>query len=232
MLYIDTRITDSSEAKLAEGAIVTMEGQAMVAVPGKGIAPATGAEGEVFAGFAMRQLCGIPLVEPYANAVEEFVIGATVTADGTEEANSSIILQFAPLSESAFVVIDKATGEAVTGCTVSGKTISGSFTIDQELKVVYKYELTNVQARAMMGDQQPGGPVGAIVGQVGLAKRGMIYTSCYDASVDWSSAKKIQLAAGGLITADKGDGSELPGAYVIAVPSAEVPFVGLEFSAA
>ena len=64
MLYIDTRIVDSSEAILAEGAQVTQEGQAMVAVPGKGISPSTGVADEIFAGFAMNQLCGIPVLEP------------------------------------------------------------------------------------------------------------------------------------------------------------------------
>ena len=169
MLYIDTRIVDSSEAILAEGAQVTQEGQAMVAVPGKGISPSTGAANEIFAGFAMNQLCGIPVLEPYGIAVEEFLV----------DSSAKVTVQFAPISNSV-ALINLETDAAIASPTVTGKTIAATaMTAGMKVKVVYRYALTNIQARAMMGDAQPGGPAGAIVGQCGLAKRGIIYTSCF-----------------------------------------------------
>ena len=223
MLYINTRITDSSEAILAPGAVVSMEGQAMVAVPGKGISPSAGTSGEIFAGFATRQLCGAPLLEPYANAVEHFVVGSS----------ANVILQFAPLSADAVCVFDITNNKVLTGATVSGKTVSATgLTAGIEVKVTYKYALTNIQARALMGDAQPGGPAGLIVAQCGLAKRGLIFTSCFDASVNWSAATAIKLDAGGIVTDQTGSGTALPGAYVVQAPTAEVPFLGIEFSAA
>ena len=105
-------------------------------------------------------------------------------------------------------------------------------TAGMKVKVVYRYALTNIQARAMMGDAQPGGPAGAIVGQCGLAKRGVIYTSCFDTSVNWAAATAIKLAEGGFVTDQSGTGTALAGAYVVKVPTAEIPFLGIEFSAA
>ena len=221
MLYIDTRIVDSSEAILAEGAQVTQEGQAMVAVPGKGISPSTGAENEIFAGFAMNQLCGIPVLEPYGIAVEEFLV----------DSSAKVTVQFAPISKSV-ALINLETGAAIASPTVTGKTIAATMTAGMKVKVVYRYALTNIQARAMMGDAQPGGPAGAIVGQCGLAKRGIIYTSCFDTSVNWAAATAIKLASGGFVTDQSGEGIALTGAYVVKVPTAEIPFLGIEFSAA
>lgn len=221
MLYIDTRIVDSSEAILAEGAQVTQEGQAMVAVPGKGISPSTGEENEIFAGFAMNQLCGIPVLEPYGIAVEEFLV----------DSSAKVTVQFAPISDSV-ALINLKTDEAIASLTVTGKTITAAMTEGMKVKVVYRYALTNIQARAMMGDAQPGGPAGAIVGQCGLAKRGVIYTSCFDTSVNWAAATAIKLAKGGFVTDQFGEGTALAGAYVVKVPTAEIPFLGIEFSAA
>jgi hypothetical protein len=222
MLYIDTRIVDSSEAILAEGAQVTQEGQAMVAVPGKGISPSTGAANEIFAGFAMNQLCGIPVLEPYGIAVEEFLV----------DSSAKVTVQFAPISNSV-ALINLETDAAIASPTVTGKTIAATaMTAGMKVKVVYRYALTNIQARAMMGDAQPGGPAGAIVGQCGLAKRGIIYTSCFDTSVNWAAATAIKLASGGFITDQSGTGTTLTGAYVVKVPTAEIPFLGIEFSAA
>lgn len=223
MLYIDTRIVDSSEAILAEGAQVTQEGQAMVAVPGKGISPSTGAENEIFAGFAMNQLCGIPVLEPYGIAVEEFLV----------DSSAKVTVQFTPI-KSSVALIDLETDTAIDP-TVNGKTIAAKdkeMTAGMKVKVVYRYALTNIQARAMMGDAQPGGPAGAIVGQCGLAKRGIIYTSCFDTSVNWAAATTIKLDSGGFVTDQSGKGNTLAGAYVVKVPTAEIPFLGIEFSAA
>lgn len=227
MLYINTRIVDSSEALLAKSAKVVAEGQAMVYVPGEvGVAPSQGTAGEIFAGFATRRQSAAPYIEPYAVKVEQFVIEAPAEGD------ASVQLVFEPV-DNTVCVINKATGEVIASPTVEGKVVSSSaFKQDMEVEVVYKHELNAVQARAMFGDVQPGGPAGDQFGQTGLAKRGIIYTSWFDTSKNWAAAKQIKLAAEGMITNEEGAGEVLPGAYVVHAPSADVPFLGLEFSAA
>jgi hypothetical protein len=97
--------------------------------------------------------------------------------------------------------------------------------------VTYKYALSAVQARALQGDVQPGGYAGEYVGQVGLLKRGIIYTSEFDAAVNWAAATEIKLGVNGIITDQTGTGAAIKG-YVVSVPNVETPFLGIEFSAA
>lgn len=226
MLNINTRIVDSSDMLLAKSAKIVAEGQALVVVPGEGLAPSKGVAGEIFAGFVMRRTSAAPVVEAYMTKVERFVVAAP--AEGTP----AVELQFEPLSASVCVV-NLATGETIADVTVEGKTLSSdAFKNDMEIEVVYKWELTVAQARTIFGDAQPGGPAGDWLGQVGCAKRGMIYTSWFDSSVNWAAAKQIKLAAEGMITNEAGEGEVLPGAYVVHAPTVETPFLGIEFSAA
>lgn len=227
MLNINTRIVDSSDMLLAKSAKIVAEGQALVYVPGEGgLAPSKGEAGEVFAGFVMRRTSAAPVVEDYMVKVERFVVAAPADGDPAVE------LQFEPLT-STVCVINVATNEVIADTDVEGKIVSSSsFMNDMELEVVYKYELSAAQARALFGDQQPGGSAGSLVGQTGVAKRGVIFTSWFDTSVNWSVAKQIKLAADGMITNEKGEGAVLPGAYVVYAPSVDEPFLGVEFSAA
>lgn len=227
MLNINTRIVDSSDMLLAKSAKILGEGQALVYVPGEvGLAPAKGESGEVFAGFAMRRTSAAPVVEDYAIKVERFVVAAPETGTPAVE------LQFEPLTTSV-CVINLATGEVITSPKVEGKVVSSdSLKNDMEIEVVYKYALTVAQARALFGDAQPGGNAGDVFGQVGVAKRGVIFTSWIDTAVNWSAAKQIKLAANGTITDENGSGEVLPGAYVVHAPSVNTPFLGIEFSAA
>lgn len=227
MLYINTRIVDSSEALLAKSAKIVAEGQAMVHVPGEmGVAPSQGVEGEVFVGFCTRRQSAAPYIEPYAVKVERFIVEAPAEGD------ASVELMFAPVDKSV-CVINLASGEVVADASVEGKVVSSAtLKQDMEIEVVYKYEMTAIQARAMMGDVQPGGPAGDMFGQTGLCKRGVIYTSWFDTSKNWAAAKAIKLDAMGMVTNEEGKGSVLPGAYVVHAPTADIPFLGIEFSAA
>ena len=224
MLNINTRIVDSSDMILAKSAEIVAEGQALVNVPGEGLAPSTGAAGEVFAGFVMRRTSAAPIVESFATKVEEFVIEAV------EEGNPSFEVTFEPVSGS-MCVIDTATGAPVT-VDVEGKVVSGeSLKAGMVVRVVYRYQLTVVQARALFGDMQPGGAAGDQFGQTGVAKRGIIATNWFDTAVDWAHTKAIKLGAQGMLTGDAGSGTAIDG-YVVACPSVETPFLVIEFSAA
>jgi hypothetical protein len=228
MIYLPlSKIHDSKETKVAAGASITAEGQALVRAAGataSGVTPSQGISGEIFAGFSFAGLSAAPLPLSYATKVEKFVVPSSGTVQ----------LAFAPQAGQV-LIYDVTTGADVTitgGVTVVGLNVNG-LTSGDTVNITYKYPLSVVQARALQGDVQPGGYAGSYVGQVGLITRGAIFIDQFDASKDWSNVAKdaIVLGAGGILT-QGGSGVPLTGAYVIAIPSQEVPFLGFEFSAA
>lgn len=226
MIYLPlTKISDSRETTVAPGASITSEGQALVRAAGAtstGVTPSQGVSGELFAGFSIAGVSAAPFAISTTTKVEPF----TVPSSGIVQ------LAFAPIAGQVFI-FDKTTGAAIPvsgGVAVTGNAISG-LTSGDSVQVTYKYTLTAVQARALQGDVQPGGFAGAYISQVGLLKRGIIHTDQFDASINWNSPATINLGAGGILTVG-GSGPALVGAYVTSVPTVEVPFLGIEFSAA
>lgn len=219
MIYFPlTKIVDSAEAVAAPTANITAEGQALIKVLG-GVTPATGAAAEVFAGFAVLGVSAAPLPTLYATKVESFVVPGS----------GIVRLAQTPVA-GQLAVFDVTAAAAVATPTVAGQTVTG-LTAGNTVSVTYKYSTTVVQSRALQGDVQPGGYAGAYVGQVGLAKRGLIYTDQFDASINWAAATGLKLAASGQITSEAGSGVAIDG-YIVSLPNQEVPFLGIEFSAA
>ena len=224
-LYLPfTKLADSYEAVAAPGAVFTAEGQALVRTAGasaQGVLPSTGTANDIFAGFAIAGTSALPFPESYYNKVEQFV------------ANSSgaITLSLTPVSGQVFI-LDNTTGAPATGYTVTGTQVTG-LTAGDTVTVTYKYALTVVQERVLFGDIQPGGYVGAYVGQIGVASRGAIYISEFDASANWAAATGIYLAANGQVTdqVHKGASAVQIPVNVIAVPGQDQPYLGIHFSA-
>lgn len=224
MIYFPlSKFVDSAETIVAPGANITAEGQALVRAPG---APASGVtvsmaddDTEIFAGFAVAGVSAAPMALLYASKVEEFVVPAS----------GVVTLAFTPVTGQLFAY-NLTTSEAVEGTAITDNTVTG-LTAGNTVRITYKYALSAVQARSLQGDVQPGGYAGEYVGQIGLVKRGAIFTSEFDSAVDWSKATEIRLAPNGQITDQNGTGATIKG-YVIAVPNTETPFLGLEFSAA
>lgn len=226
MLYLPlSKFPDSAETVVAPGATIDAEGQALVRAPGAistGVTPSMAASAnEIFVGFAIAGVSAAPLIAPYAAKVEEFVVPAsgTITLAQTPVAGQILVFN---VGTNAVIAI---TG----GVTLVGKVLAG-LPVATTVRVTYKYALTVVQARALQGDVQPGGYAGAYVGQVGVVKRGLIYTSEFNASVNWAAATAIKLAANGQITDQTGSGATIKG-YVTSLPTQDVPFLGIEFDA-
>jgi hypothetical protein len=216
-----SKYVDSSEAQVAPGAVIDAEGLVLVRAAGAqaaGVLPSTGGTAELFAGFSIAGTSAAPFLEGFTNKQETLTVPATGT----------VTLQFAPVANQTFV-FDTTTNSAIATPTVSGKNITG-LPAGDEVVVTYKYQLSVVQARSLEGDTQPGGYSGAYIGQIGLLKRGILYTSQFDASKNWAAATSVKAAAGGQVTDQSGTGITLP-AQIIAVPTSEVTFLGLEFSA-
>ncbi len=217
-----SKYVDSAEANVAPGILIFAEGLALVRAQGAqaaGVLPSTGTSADMFAGFSFAGTSAAPFAEGYTNKVEAFVVPAT----------GNVTLQFTPVAGQVFV-FDNTADMAVASPTVVGNQVTG-LTVGDEVTVTYKYPLTVNQARALSGDVQPGGYSGAHVNQIGMIKRGLLYTSEFDSAVDWSAATEIRLAAGGQITDQSGSGNVMANAFVVALPGAEVPFLGIEFSA-
>lgn len=223
-----TRVVNSTEMTVAPGAVILAEGQALVRSAGAtslGVLPSTGTASDIFQGFAFAGTSAYPFPEQYTNKVETFTVPATGT----------VVLSVEPISGQVGVY-DVTLGEAVTGFTVTGQSVSG-LTVGDVVTVTYKYPLTIVQATALYGNVQPGGYAGAYVSQIGVITRGFILTSEFDSSKDWNQAGATAAtqivcgAAGQLTLGTPGtDGVAFPGT-VVRLPDEYYPYLGVEFSA-
>lgn len=227
MIYLPlSKFVVSTDTVVAPGAVIDVEGAVLiraVGAPASGVTKGAGGANDIFAGFSIAGTSAAPFAQAYASKVETF----TVPAGG------AITLAFTPVA-GQIMVYDNTAGAVVAitgGVTLTNKTIAG-LTASNSVTVTYQYAQSVVQQRAQQGDVQPGGYSGAYFSQVGLVQRGLIYTDQFDASKNWSVATAIKMAANGQLTDQSGSGGTLVGAYVVAVPTIEVPFLGLEFQAA
>lgn len=223
MIYAPlTSFVRSSDMALAVGAAISENGQALVntIVNGKeGVQPSTGAAGEVFVGFAALQTSAAPVLPTTVVRVEELVVPASGT----------IALAKTPLTGTVHVA-KAADQSTVTIVGVTANVVDvGAANADLLVRVTYRSVLTVAEARAKVGDIQPGGYSGNSVGQVGVGQQGVIYTSTFDTSKDWSAATDLKLGANGVLT-QGGTGSSIK-AVILHLPSVDYPFLGLRFNA-
>lgn len=220
MLYFpSTRQYISIELPVAPGSSVTAEGQALIADTTTGVfgvKPSTGASTDNFVGVSVSQQMTLNFVAK----VEENVLGTghTYTLARTP---SSGTLSVYDLTAGAVV----AAGGG--GWTLTGKVVTVDAAYEGKLLAyTYRYAPTATEARAIQGDVFPGGPAGAAVDQIGVIKNGVIYTTEFDAAVNWRATNPtIRVAANGLFTIG-GTGTIVPCALV-SVPSVAQPFLGL-----
>lgn len=190
---------------------VVDDGQALVA-GAAGVAPSTGAAGEIFVGFSFNQTSGAPYLPSTMVNVEEFV------ASGT-----TYFLKQTPVAGSILLVKDGASVvPANTGATLTGLTAGSTY------KVVYTYVLTNAAAVAMFGNLQPGQHAGAVFGQTGVVEQGIVYITNFDTAQNYAFDSVLTLESGGRVSIG---GAVTIGAKVVALPTSEIPFLGIEFSA-
>lgn len=220
MLYLPkSYATRSTERPIAKGAIFQAEGQVAVYKKGathEGVMPSTGGADEIFAGITFTATRAETFPLTYFNKVEDHLVGGF----------GIVTLQRAPIA-GQFLVIDLDTGDKVTTGELSGKEIS-KLTVGANVRVTYKHNVTPVEALAIAGSLQPGGPAHVILEQIGLVEDGLQFTSEFDASVDWSKVTAVKAAANGQIVGQDGTGIELP-LVVAHVPSEEIPYLGLKF---
>jgi hypothetical protein len=227
MIYFPkSKLQVSWEAPVSTGNSITAEGQALmsdVAAGVGGVKPTAGSSDTVFLGFAVSDMLSITSFPK----VEDFVItGSTFTLSRTPQA-------------STLAVYDVTAGAALalttdyTLATATVTLVTPASQLNHTLRAFYRWAPTTVEAQALQGDIRPGGAPGALLGQVGIAKSGIMYTSEYDTSVNWLAANPvIKTAASGRVTIG-GSGLTIRG-WVISAPNSSGPdgaFLGIEFSA-
>lgn len=220
-----SKFTVSGDKKVAPGATITAEGMALVrsqAAPYLGVQPSTSANTtDIFVGVSTMFLSAAPVIETYATKVETVVVPL----------NQQIVLGRAPVA-GQYNVYDVTASAAVTGLTLTGNVLSGAGLIANDtVEVTYRYEMSATEVKAKYGDQQPGGYVGAIVGQVGVVSTGTIYTDQFDASKNWRAATAVKLGDNGQFTDQSGTGAELTNVVIVGIPSEDYPFLQLQMNA-
>lgn len=224
----ETRILRTDYAPIASGVTIEEEGIALAYVKENGetkVRPSTGAPNEIFAGVSLSRNTA-PGFLPY---VEEQVIPTGL----------SVTLVRTPVAGQLYVEVD-GVGKTVVTTTPSDATevqLSGSNLIffagenNKTVRAQYHYVPSVTEARAVLGDVAIGGLGSAAVGMSGILKNARFGTNFYDASVDWTSALFVKLAAGGKFTVGAAN-DHIPGATVLNTPNEANPFLVLNINVA
>jgi hypothetical protein len=216
-------ITRSTEMKLSAAALAVsplQDGTPLTFGLENGVrvvTPCSAAAGESLAGFSFAQTSAAPVLPSDAVRVESLV----------SDADGEVVLAKTPLVGQV-VVLNALTRAPIAVASSAANVLTLTSAEDTAVEVTYRHALTVKEAVSLVGNQQPGGYTGAMYGQTGVAQQGTIYTDRIDASVNWAAATGVKLAAGGILTNQAGSGVAV-NAKVVAVPTADYPFLGLQF---
>ena len=227
----NTRFFQWTEKPIANDETIKnmVEGSPLVAVMENGVGKVslgTGSDGELFEGFAFAGY-----VRPNAfPKIEKFEIDAE---------NLAVVLAKKPVGEEVMVYIAGAKASVAT----SGSAAAGAPVFDaeantitfaandagKEAKIVYRYDVTIAEARALAGDGYPGGFIlSELGGTIGVIHQGQVATDQYDIASDWTAANPdIRVNADGQVAVG-GTGAKIPNARVLMAPGVESAFLVLQ----
>lgn len=200
------------------------------------VAPCAGAAGEVFAGIAWGYFTS-PTTAPMTetgkvdSSAYTFVMSQLPTAATAVRVYKGVVDPITgTVTAGSPITVSAATTAPASGTVnIAGNTLT--FNADmagQPVLITYRYALTAQQAASYVGDGITQTLGADVSGTIGVIERGRIFTSNFDTSVDWTAASpKITLAAGGFITIG-GTGTAING-RIYALPTAESPFLGIQF---
>lgn len=238
MLHRDALIRNQLEKPVGIGKSVPEEGIPLVSFLEDGlekVGPCNGDENEVFAGvsFMHNQLpTDIPWVQEYLVPVEApYVVdlGKTNIVNGQASAknltNDSWMLPTGSASEGTAFVMDYAKGKATFAAGDAGRLVRFHFRFQPTVA-----ELRQRFAPAELNTW----PVFADLNSVGCISSGRFYTDRFDITVNWEERQNsVYLAAGGVFggpNAPTPTNTLVDRMTVIATPTNELPFLGLEYN--
>ena len=100
----------------------------------------------------------------------------------------------------------------------------------KEYIILYRYEATVSEARAVAGDGYPGGfQLSELAGNIGVIHQGQVATDQFDIAADWTTAATapVKLNADGKFTMG-GNGATVANARVLAVPGIRSDYLILQ----
>jgi hypothetical protein len=207
------------------GMIMAIENGGGVLRPGNGNA------NTLYAGF----LNCIERVLPSVAAKVETVTATTTSATLSRAPNSTTDIRVYNLTSGAALTYTAGAG-ASGQFDVSGTTITlNAAQSGAKLLVTYKYNLTALELTMLYGHGFVGQSAIEALRAVDVVLSGEIYTDCFDASVDWSaidtdaSGEVLKIRANGLVSVN-GNGAVIPNSYIIQVPNADSPFLGIRIN--
>lgn len=224
MLIFDrTKVLESIEQPVQTGYSITAEGQPVVGDTTGGVfgvRPAGSLAGEIFYGVAWNQQMDI-LALPYYETAVAPTGGGTVNLSRTQIYASSMIIQVNKQGGTAYTVI--TTGLPVAGTSVLVNLVNGTLTFasgDAGLSffVGYRYAPSVAETLTVQGSSVAGGSAAFITGNTGVIRRGQVFTTEFDTSVDWSVANPVVRVLNGLFTIGA-SGAIVPNCSIVNVPT-------------
>jgi hypothetical protein len=223
-----TRIIKSFHRNVATGYDINQEGVALVYINEAGeakVRPSSGVAGEKFAGFSLSQV----QVPGELTAIE--ICNGIGDVKVKLQKVALVAGQVAVIVDGVYLSAVAAGSEAAGKFSVNGP--KGEITLDAanagtdlkpvEIKVIYKYLPTLVEAMNAQGQAPAGGVTAASYYSVtGVIVEGDIATDQFDVTDNWfASTGPVFLGPKGILTLKSG-GTELKGVNIIEAPSATV----------
>ena len=228
------------EATVASGSTVSAEGRILVA--------ALGSDGEEY----VTESAGLSSAELFTGISYSTNITPTqfpMVEAGTIPAATAYTIQLAKtnLVSTQIRVYASTTGELANDTAVHPTTPDAAkFSVNYTTGLVYfnaaqasetvtiYYQYSPTTAEATTRWFEPGINVNSAgyFNQIGVIKAPcIIYTTEYDASIDWSAATSIKTGVAGRFENQTGSGATLSTARVVHVPDTDNEYLGIEFLA-
>jgi len=227
------------EANVASGSTVSAEGRVLVA--------ALGTDGEEY----VTESAGLAATELFTGM--SYNTNLTVTAfpnveTGTIPAASPYTIQLVKTAIVAAQIRVYAilSGELTENTVTPTVPVAGEFgCIDatgllyfnvaqatETVVIYYQYSPTTLEAKTRWFEAGINVNSGGTFNQIGVIKPPcIIYTSEYDAQIDWSATTGIKTGVGGKLENQTGSGTPLAHARVVHVPDTDNVFLGIELLA-
>lgn len=215
-----TRINFSIESPVVTGSTITAEGQPVVGDNSTGtfgVKPAPSAAA-IFYGVSYGQqltITALPMYEVVtvptgggtgASLSRTNITSGSVAATASSTGALTVITSGSPAAGE--VKIDLTTGALTFNAAESAQTVTFG----------YRYAPTTVEVLTLQGNIPAGGAASLLLDSIGVIRSGVVYTTEFDTSVDWSASNPTVKVYNGLFTIG-GSGATVPNATIVQVPA-------------
>lgn len=228
------------ESLVASGSTISAEGRILVA--------ALGTDGEEY----LTESAGAAASEKFAGISYNTALTPTKYPNvetGTIPATSPYTIQLVKtnLVSGQIRIYADTTGELTNDTAVHPTTPdAGKFSVNyttglvyfnaaqlsEDVTIYYQYAPTTLEVNGRFWEAGINVNSGGVFGQIGVIKPPcIVYTTEYDASVNWATNVTIKTGADGRFEGTGGSGATLATARVVHVPDTDNTFLGIEFLA-